>query len=332
MGSMARILIWAEGEQGHRREYLRLFEGLILERGARVESRRLKLRDLLSKDVVFSPMLEDHSIKFLVVSLFRSAFGLRSTSLMFRPREAVESSDFKHRIKCYILSFVKSVKSINIITILPFSLNESFSRVADDWIYDPQLWDILGRDLSESELSQSARRLASGRKVVVALGSQNREKGFHYFSDIWCADPALRNSYLFVCAGRVSAESKEYAESLSSAGALVADRFVSDEEVLSLYGVADYVWACYSPNYDQASGIFGRAVQAKRLAFIREGAYVGALAEAIGHPVISIPWGDVHTASQRIINAESNDHRFNADASVLADRSKYVIMNALGIL
>lgn len=332
MGSMARILIWAEGEQGHRREYLRLFESLILERGARAESRRLKMRDLLSKDVVFSPMLEDHSLKFLTVALLRSVFGARSIALMFRPREVVESSSFKHRIKYYLLRAVRNIESIGIITILPFSLNENFSRIADDWIYDPQLWDILGRELSESELSQSARSLASGRKIVVALGSQNREKGFHYFSDIWCADPSLRGSYLFVCAGRVSVESKEYAERLSSAGALVADRFVSDEEVLSLYGVADYIWACYSPNYDQASGVFGRAVQAKRLAFIREGAYVGALAGAIGHPTISMPWGDAHTASQRVIDAEGSDHHFNADASLLADRSKHVIVNALGIL
>lgn len=34
-----------------------------------------------------------------------------------------------------------------------------------------------------------------------------------------------------------------------------------DEEILSLYKVADLVWCSDAPDDDQASGVFGRAIQ-----------------------------------------------------------------------
>lgn len=52
---------------------------------------------------------------------------------------------------------------------------------------------------------------------------------------------------------------------------LAEDRIVTDDEILRLYKVADLAWCCYAPDYDQASGVFGRALQTGVEPVVREG-------------------------------------------------------------
>ena len=85
-------------------------------------------------------------------------------------------------------------------------------------------------------------------------------------------------------------------EELAACGAMVVDRHLSDPELESLYGVADMIWACYRPDYDQASGVFGRAFQTGKPSLVRSGSVIEQYADYVGAKVLAIDYGDAARA------------------------------------
>jgi hypothetical protein len=194
--------------------------------------------------------------------------------------------------------------NVRIISILPFSLEPRIARVANAWIYDPQLWDLSYFALPNSErfsrLTGEIALAAKGRPVVLALGAQNRIKGFEFFAQLWCGQAAIREKFLFLAAGKVAPECVSFALELADAGGFVMDRHIEDDEFLSLYRCADVVWSCYAPIYDQASGIFGRAVQLGVPAVVRERSFLDRQARELEHPTLGLQFGDATAAVNRL--------------------------------
>jgi len=63
---------------------------------------------------------------------------------------------------------------------------------------------------------------------------------------------------------------------------IVEDRYDTDAEIVSLYRVADLAWCRYAPGYDQASLVFGRALQIGVTPVLREGSVIADLARMVG--------------------------------------------------
>ncbi len=76
-------------------------------------------------------------------------------------------------------------------------------------------------------------------------------------------------------------------------GGLLIDRRLDDAELESLYVVSDVIWSCYAPEYDQASGIFGRALQLGVPVIVRRGSLLHRFASGIRSPVLPLEFGDV---------------------------------------
>jgi hypothetical protein len=72
------------------------------------------------------------------------------------------------------------------------------------------------------------------------------------------------------------------------AGGYACDRFISNEELFDLYACADLIWCCYAADYDQASGVFGRAIQLGIPVVVREGALIHKFCLAQGLPCVAI--------------------------------------------
>ena len=92
---------------------------------------------------------------------------------------------------------------------------------------------------------------------------------------------------------------------LIATGAIVVDRFLTDVEIESLYGVSRAIWGCYSPERDQASGIFGRAMQLGVPTIVREGSVVHRFAEHYGMPVIPIEYLEPENTKVRIMRVNT---------------------------
>lgn len=254
----------------------------------------------------FFPMLDDNIPAFVGRVIRNIAFGKSTVGLFFRPMECFLKTHAKYPLKRLIFQTLRRLPNTRIITILPFAIDDRFHTVANDWIYDPQFWDLEYqpkeiRNGKDGQLSQTIRRLAGQRKVLVALGSQYRLKGFDFFSRIWSEQPEIRRHYLFVAAGSVAEECKKSAHCFVEAQGLLIDRYISDEDMFELYNTADAVWSCYPSDYNQSSGIFGRAFQFAKPSVIQEGTLLLRLAKTLQHPSLPLPFGDTHTASLRLI-------------------------------
>jgi hypothetical protein len=306
------VLVARNVTSGHRAEYLAVVETALKESGQTVLVRSDGAALIFTRDVVFFMMIEESSTRFFLLAVLRALFGRRTAGLLFRPSECVAPRKFRLVLKRLGLQMLKLLPGSAVVTILPFSLNPEFERIARFGIYDIQLWDLydspsFGKVLKPTgELNAEIDRAAGGRKVMVALGSQNLEKGFNYFCDVWNAPAGedLRRQFLFVSAGEVAGSCKVFARQFAAQGGFLIDRPMRDDELAALYRRADLVWCCYAPFYDQSSGIFGRAVQYGKPAAARRGSYLARLAQEAGHPILELDWADPSSAQRSLLGGK----------------------------
>jgi hypothetical protein len=232
--------------------------------------------------------------KALLRAILRSLRGQRTIGLFFRPGSCFIDGSPKSALRRLLFRLVAHLPNIYILSIVPFDLSPKFSSVATNWIYDPQLWDLSYLEVptlhGTAALGALLLEVAKHRRIIVALGGQNRSKGFDYMVDLWEASGELREEYLFVASGEVAPQSRDAADRFQRAGGLLIDRRIQNEELFYLYRKAHAVWNCYAPDYNQSSGIHGRAVQLGVPAIVRAGSYLESLGEMLPHPTLALPF------------------------------------------
>lgn len=301
---MQNITYVSEGEDGHRAEYNRLFLQVL-------ESLNMHLNHINSarlphnaSDVMFYPMLDSAPLDFLARAVARSLMGRKTAGLLFRPGECFLKNSLKYRIKYILFRMASRFPHVHILSLIPFEVSPDFSVIATDWLYDPQLWDLkyFGVPETESfpELDRQLQTVAYGRRLVIALGGQNRIKGFDCFTQVWSASQKLRDDCLFVAAGKVSAESSAHAKRFATEGGLLLDQRIEDNEFIHLYRRAHVIWSCYAPDYNQASGIHGRAVQLGVPVAVREGSYLEGMEKMLAHPTLALPFDAPSVAAEKL--------------------------------
>ncbi len=294
------VNIFSATEAGHRKAYIEFVSNLY-------SAKRVSAFELFFvKRPVFFLMIEENFFLYVLASFFRSITGKKTLGLLFRPKPAIESKSIKLRIKRVLLKVLKSQKNISTLTIIPFSIAPEFEEVADNWIYDFQLWD-LERDSQSKIMFQPSDKLIAAitekignRKVLVAIGSQNKGKGFETFANSWIGDDSIQNRFLFAYGGKVSSDLQALAANYTESNGIGFDRFISDEELHALYVMSDAVWCLYDPSYDQASGILGRAIQLGIPAIVRKDSLSHKLCQKEGAPFIA---ATEETISKQLIDA-----------------------------
>jgi hypothetical protein len=285
-------------------------------------------------DPAFFLMIDVHPLLFLACATLRSIIGYRTVGILFRTAECLRRDKAKYRLKFLLFRYLTWLHNVSVLTILPFYLDPRFAEIASNWIPDPQLWDLAVLPLSaattEATIVPYLKNVAAGRRIIVALGSQDTEKGFEYFVDIWNGSAAMRQKFLFVAAGRVAAASKPAAAALERLGAVVLDRRIEDGELLQLYKCADAVWSCYSPNRNLSSGIFGRAYQFGCPAIVRAGSFIERVAQELEYDVLSVPFGSPGNAAILIENWRPRANRpSRRTLMAMRARTLMVLQNAL---
>lgn len=273
--------IYSRSEHGHRAEYL----AFVQEQFGGACTGQLQL--IFTRRAALFLMVEEAFGAYVLLSLFRSLFGARTVGLLFRPLPALKGQGWRLRLKRVLLRQLRRFTSVQTLAIFPSHLEPGVDTIVHDWIYDFQLWDlsesqcrfvsdIRGKGGSAganspqiAHLLRQIRAAAGTRKIICTLGRQDASKGLDHFARL-AQDPAAQREWLFVSAGRIAPNCTEITASMQDCGALVLDRFISEDELLALYAVSDAVWCAYAPSYDQASGILGRAVQLGVCPVVRE--------------------------------------------------------------
>lgn len=273
---------------GHRESYLELFRQLC--DGERTQS---IFKMLFAKQPVFFITLEGSFGLYAFVAPVRALVGRRTVGLLLRPLPAVEGKSLRLRTKRLVLKILRRISAVQTLTILPFSVEPRFASIADGWIYDPQLWDLDEESRERvvnggGSLAKEVQNVACGRRVCTALGRQDLAKGFDQFVHLFCSSPELRKEMLFAYGGRVNSELSFLAENFDRFNGFALNRYVADEEILDLYAASDLVWCVYDSNYDQASGVFGRAFQLGLPVMVRRGSLVHRMCQLENFPHLDI--------------------------------------------
>ena len=277
--------------EGHRAAYLDFvtgrFGGLRAEAGQLVGWRG---------PLLFLMVEEDFGL-YIFSCILRTLLGRRTAGLLFRPGPAITGRSWRLRLKRWILRAMRRLPNVRTISLLPTPLYPRISEIADDWIYDFQLWDLTTAEQARFRsmkaglvggadqprpppIFMEALAFASGRPLLVALGMQNRDKG----ADLLAASMAgcCSKGWAVLVAGRFASSANDARIVIESSGGKVIDRFLDSDEMLALYAAANAVWCLYDPRYDQASGILGRAVQLDVPVVVRCGSFSEALCKREG--------------------------------------------------
>lgn len=276
------------GEHGHRGQY-----NAMLARLFHLRRERFSFSLLLARAPVLCPQIEAAPARFALTAMLRAMLGRRTVGLLLRPLPALEGRSLRLRIKRLVLHTLRRAPGVQVLTIVPFSIHSGLASIAHGWIHDLQGWDMQLEVASgvmprHHALTETIRKAARGRAVCCAIGRQNRDKGFDRFAALHAADRDLRETMLFAFGGEVSPELGSVASAFAQQGGFALDRLVSDDELFALYAAADLVWCFYSPEYDQASGVLGRAMQLGIPVVTRARSVVAAICEAEGHPFLAL--------------------------------------------
>jgi hypothetical protein len=276
------------------------------------------------------------TIAALTRAVARSVMGRATIGLFFRPGDCFTHGSIKATVRRLLFRFVSRLPHVHILSILPPDVVPRLREVATDWIYDPQLWDLAyvseaSADPSPQivdELAEASR----GRRLLIALGTQSKTKGFDYLVDVWCASPQLREEYLFVAAGKLAASSAAQAKRFADLGGMLVNQRIANSDLFYLYSKADIIWSCYAEDYDQSSGIHGRAVQLGIPVVVRRDSCVDRLGKLLGYPSLGLPGDAPGTAADQILRWQPgivDVARRNETADKMRLRSLSVLVDAL---
>ncbi len=275
------ILDLAMNDDGHRGNYMALLNRLYV-----TQRVPFSWGAALTRQPVLVPLIEESLSKYVAVCLLRSLLGRRTVGFLFRPRPALEGQNLRLRFKRWCLRALCRLPGTRTLIILPFAVEPGFATIADDWFYDFETWDLTGDGQVSAHapgpLAAAIATAAAGRKVCCTIGRQDTSKGFDLFTGLYLSSAPLRDAMLFASGGKVAPEMIHSADAFAAAGGFARPRFITDEELLDLYASADLIWCVYAPEYDQASGILGRAMQLGVPVVVRKGSLIQRLCEIEG--------------------------------------------------
>lgn len=285
----APVCILTSLAQGHHRSYRDTVAILLDRAGIHSVTTASPQVALRHRGPLLILMAEEHPIASYTLAGARAAVGRRTAALLFRPREALTGSSVRLRTKRALLRALRWFDRVSFLTIVPHALIPGLARLSRSWIDDPQLWDltVLGQQPGVTDLACEVRQLAGDRAIILCAGLLDAHKGLAMVAAL-ARDPEFTARFAILCAGRLSGT--DAAELQTNPHCIVIDRYLTDEELLSLYPVADLVWAAYAPSYDQASGIFGRAVQLGRPVIVRRASLMQGYAVMLDVPAIVLDW------------------------------------------
>lgn len=324
-----KLALVSHSLDGHRREYVALMTRMFDERSLEVQLTDQWRATFSRPAPAFFLMIEESFPGYMAAALWRALRGRRTVGLLFRGREAVAGGSLRLRLKRWALRLLRWTPGVTTLSIVPFSVEPRLATIADDWIDDPQLWDVDDLNPPPTPLSEAVRTAAGDRRIVVSLGAQNAGKGFDFLTGAWRECPDLRHEWLFVAAGKVAPAAREAAARFEAEGGYVVDRFITDAELASLYRAADVIWGVYAPFYDQASGIFGRAVQYDAPILLRRGSAVEAHGRELGARMAAVEYGVPEKVGPALADAVRTTPRVGSPSADMRRRSTGIIMSAV---
>jgi hypothetical protein len=307
--SLRESLVYVKATSGHRQSYLDTFSRVFGLEPVSGPMNTVVLRRLVAADCLLFATLDENMLGFPAVAAIRSILGRPTVGIFLRPQTCFQTERWYHPVKRYAFRLLRRLPGLTIATITPFTVEPRYAEVAHVGVADPQYWDLQGESGSphgeHTNLSDDVVKRARGRRILCVLGGLSTDKGLPFLTETLERSTSIADEVFVVVSGRVRPQDSEWIRRLEAAGAFVVNRFIADAELDSLYGIASLVWSCYAPDYDQASGIFGRAIQYGVPPIVREGSLISAFAAANGIDYYSVTYGAHASLADLLLNTSA---------------------------
>ena len=299
-----RVTIIEPNLTGHGFDQLTAIRDLLSESGIASVHKRNLWPHVFTRSPVLFPSLDGFLLVFLIVAPVRALFWSRTVAIWHRPKSSTAGPGLKHYVKRCAVRLIKYVPLVAIISVQRPELQREIAGLVTDWIYQTVQWHkplkVQQAPDDPSHFEETIRLHAGRRAILIYLGLIDRAKGFEFFVELLKEAVRSGDMFAFVAAGTIKHDSADVARRFINAGGLLVDRYISDCEFLAGVELADWVWACYRPDNDQNSGIFGLAYQAGRRVIVRSGSFVARMAADLEYPIIEVRYGDVKGAMHEI--------------------------------
>lgn len=270
---LKKALVHVDNPEGHRQAYVDLLTNMFGFSALIQPVSRKTMGSLIATERLIFATVGKHFRRHLLVCIFRAVLN-RPTATMF-----LGASDYyygeKRGFDRIFLKLWKFLPKQQLFAIISYEVFPALAKITNDYIYDPQLWDVWVEKspvkLPETELSREIEKFSKNRKILLFLGKTKKSKSYNEFVDFSIAN---KEDICAVSAGKVLPECTEKSKLLKANDMVVIDRFISDEELWSLYSIGDFIWCYYGKQYDQSSGVYGRAIQLGKPTIIRKNSVV----------------------------------------------------------
>jgi hypothetical protein len=287
---MANNIVHVLNDKGHRGAYINLFSSVLdftpVIEPLGVNNFFLFLR---AEKVLFATMGLNKTFKwFFIISLSRAILLKPTCLLLVNPSSYLDDLQLNNiKVMKLFLRLWKHIYKQTVLSIIPYYLDERSSIYTKDYIYDPQMWDMYCNEysnLADADLDYVKGQVAQNNKpIIIFLGKFMESKGLKEFVRFVEAN---KNDAQFIVAGKVPVKNIVYAEQLKKLGVNVINERLEESKFIAFYEVADFVWCYYEPDYDQTSGIFGRAIQFGVIPIVRRDSIISRVAKNENLPCI----------------------------------------------
>lgn len=270
---------------GHRAGYVRTFS-LTIDGMPLIAPIRTSFLRLLSAPRVVFPTFESRPIAYTIIVALRVLFGRKTMINLLRAHLQSHRTGWRKLLHRFTLWFFDRSTKIQVLTIVEdHKLREKYPNIK--FILDPEFWDLahIPVEQIDSDIAVKVRQSKGNRKVLLLCGMITADKNVDVLVNLSACYPDFLNEVFIVVAGKIMSSALEDCKTLAIRGAFVEDRYLTDDEFISLFKVADFAWCCYAPSRDMSSGVFGRCLQLNVTPLVRKGSLLSRLQRDAMSPI-----------------------------------------------
>jgi hypothetical protein len=252
-----------------------------LKNAVNIKKKFQKIRVLFSKKKIIYLDIDSTDLQFFVFIILRSFWGGRGLGLSVRTEYLLESRTlrdflymrgrlvyFKSLLKRLLFFSIKNFSKTQIISIhKQHSEREKMAPYVSQFINDPQLWDLNILKV-EPRLPTEFPTFSLGeeRRSLLVAGRFNEQRSRKELLEFL----PRNKKFNIIFAGLI--EDEDLLEINNNSHCFVINRFVDNQELISLFENCDVVYCFY--NNDRPSGFFGRAVQMSKPVLVRKDSFL----------------------------------------------------------
>ncbi len=287
--------------------------------------------------------IDDSLFHYILCSLIRSTLRRKTVGIFLQPLGIAKNNTIKDAVKVLFLSLLVKLNLLLILSIYPQRLAFGAFKYYSEWIFDPAFWDLSEKTKLTNKIvteNYCNFKFEPDTLYVLFLGTISNRKRFDLFVECCVANnnsPEVK--FLAVGEKYISQENirdvvpDSTFSRFTDFGGVFIEKYPSEEEVIYFQGNAQFHWAFYAQNFDQSSGVAGRAYQLNKHLIVRKNSLISELLDDLDFPKIALTESEVLSIfeSKRLFDHCSVNSTTTVKPIALRSHSLRVLHSSCGI-